>query len=70
VSDHLILDDVAFVQQDKEYVSKKLAITVEDLEEIMNAKPKSYKDYPNDEKKLTFIYDVYKKYFSKIMRVT
>ena len=60
----------ATLQQDKEYVSKKLAITVEDLEEIMNAKPKSYKDYPNDEKKLTFIYDVYKKYFSKIMRVT
>ena len=31
-------------------------VEVEELERIMNLPPKSYKDYPNDEKKLNFIY--------------
>ena len=53
---------------DKEYVSKKFGIEVEELERIMNLPPKSYKDYPNDEKKLNFIYKVYKDYFSKFMK--
>ena len=57
------------LKSDKEYVSKKLGISFNELEKIINAQPKSYRDYPNDEKKLTFIYSIYKKYFSKIMRV-
>ncbi|MDG2061506.1 MAG: N-acetyl sugar amidotransferase [SAR86 cluster bacterium] len=57
------------LRSDKEYVSKKLGISYEDLENIIRAKPKSYKDYPNEEKKLEFLYSIYRKYFAKIMRV-
>ncbi len=50
------------VNIDKDYVSKKFGITLEEFEDILNTPPKSYKDYPNDEKWLTFIYNLYKKY--------
>jgi len=50
----------------KEYVSKKLEITKEELEEIISSEPKSYQDYPNNEKRLKFIYGVYRKYFSNL----
>jgi N-acetyl sugar amidotransferase len=49
------------VEEEKKYICKKLCITSEELNEIVIAPPKSYKDYPNDEKKLEFIYKVYRK---------
>lgn len=49
------------LESDKQYVTKKLGLTAAEFEDIMNAKPKSYKDYPNDEKRLKFIYSVYYK---------
>jgi len=52
------------VKKDKDYVSKKFGITLQEFESILNAPPKSYKDYPNDEKWLTFIYNLYKKYIN------
>ena len=57
------------LEEDKIYVSKKLGIELSELEKIMKAPPKSYKDYPNDEKKLEFIYKIYKKYFSQMMKL-
>ena len=54
--------DITQVKKDKDYVSKKFGITLEEFESILNAPPKSYKDYPNDEKWLTFLYNLYKKY--------
>ena len=59
------IEDIDF---EKEYVSKKLGITTEEFEKIINAPPKSYKDYPNDEKKLSFIYNIYRKYVSNALR--
>ena len=53
------------IEQKKEYVCKKLEITLEEFENIMNMPPKSYKDYPNDEKMLNFIYNIYKKLYNK-----
>ena len=47
------------LSQDKKYVIKKLKLTDAEFEEIMNLPVKSYKDYPNDEKKLKFVYSVY-----------
>lgn len=47
--------------EDKEYVIKKLGMNAEEFEAILNAPPKSYKEYPNDEKRLKFIYKVYNK---------
>lgn len=52
------------IQIEKEYISKKLGINMTEFESIMNAPPKSYRDYPNNEKMLEFIYDIYRKLFS------
>ncbi len=49
------------IKTEIEYISKKFGLTVDEFKEIMNSPPKSYKDYPNDEKKLNFIYGMYKK---------
>ena len=47
-----------------DYISKKLGIEKNEFLDIFNSPAKSYKDYPNDEKKLEFIYSVYRKIFS------
>ncbi len=52
-------------QEEMEYVCKKLCITVEEFEEIMKLPAKTYRDYPNAEKNLEFVYDVYRKLFKK-----
>lgn len=46
---------------EKKYLCKKLSISSDDLNEIMNLPPKTYKDYPNDKAKLEFIYNIYRK---------
>jgi N-acetyl sugar amidotransferase len=53
------------VAKDKEYICKKLEITLQEFENIMKLPLKTFRDYPNDQKKLDFIYDVYKRYFKK-----
>jgi len=53
--------DPVKIQQEKEYVSKKLGITVEEFDRIMAEPPKTYRDYPNAESSLEFIYQVYRK---------
>ena len=52
------------VQNEKEYVAKKLAISTVELEKIICLPGKYYFEYPNDEKRLTFMYKLYRKYFS------
>lgn len=49
------------VEKEMEYLAKKFDITLDEFKSIMEAEPISYKNYPNDEKKLTFIYNTYKK---------
>jgi len=51
------------IDADKEYVAKKFDISVSELNAIISAEPKSYKNYPNDERFLTFIYRVYRRLF-------
>lgn len=53
------------IKYDIEYICKKLDISTEHFETILNAPPKTYRDYPNNEKKLKFIYSIYKNFFSK-----
>ncbi len=55
----------AKVQVEKEYIAKKLGITLTEFEKIIELPPKWYRDYPNDEKMLNFIYDTYRKLFKK-----
>ncbi len=45
--------------EDKAYVIEKLGMNTEEFEEILKAPPVSYLEYPNDEKRLKFIYKVY-----------
>ncbi len=52
--------DNEIAEELKTYISKKLCISHEDLDEILSLPPKSYKDYPNNEKWLKFIYSVYR----------
>jgi len=57
----LPLYDPIKLNEDKEYVIKKFGMTPQEFEDIMHAPVKSYRDYPNDEKRLKFIYSVYYK---------
>jgi N-acetyl sugar amidotransferase len=55
------------VEKQKLYISKKLKISLEELNEIIDLPGKYYHEYPNDEKRLDFIYKIYRKYFSNNM---
>lgn len=57
--------DLAKVEQEKKYISKKLGISEEEFEKIINLPGKWFWDYPNDAKKIGFIYDTYRKLFRK-----
>jgi N-acetyl sugar amidotransferase len=49
------------VQEDTTYVCKKLGIPPGEFASIMASPPKTYRDYPNDEKKLEWMYRTYGK---------
>ena len=53
------------VEEEKEYISKKLKISRDEFEEILALPPKWYWDYPNDDRKLRFLYSTYRKLFNK-----
>ena len=53
------------VMREKTYIAKKLKISLDELERIIDEAPKWYWNYPNDEKKLAFIYDSYRKIYKK-----
>lgn len=53
------------VEKEKQYISKKLGVSLNEFEEILERPPHWYTDYPNDEKKLSRIYDLYRKLFRK-----
>lgn len=57
--------DPSTLEEKKQYISKKLQIKRNEFEEILNLPAKWYWDYPNDHKKLEFIYDTYRKVFKK-----
>lgn len=51
------------IEAEKRYIAKKLQISPEELEAIINLPPKWYWDYPNDKRKLRFIYKTYRRLF-------
>jgi len=55
----------AKVALEKEYIAKKLGISEQAFEDILAQTAKFYWEYPNDEKRLGFIYDTYRKLFKK-----
>ncbi len=53
------------IEEEKKYIAKKLGVSIEEFEGILKTPAKLYRDYPNDEKRLSFIYDMYRKLFKK-----
>lgn len=53
------------VGEAKCYIAKKLGIDKDELERIMRLPAKWYWDYPNDQRKLGFIYDTYRKLYKR-----
>lgn len=53
------------IAEEKQYISKKLGISTEEFDKIISLPPRWYRDFPNDEKKLGLIYDVYRQLFRK-----
>jgi N-acetyl sugar amidotransferase len=55
-------ENIAF---EKEFIARKLGVSGEEFEAILTAPPRWYSDYPNDENRLGFIYDTYRRIFKK-----
>ncbi len=53
------------IDEAKNYIAKKLGIDRDEFERIMSLPPKWYWDYPNDERRLGFIYDTYRRVFKR-----
>lgn len=53
------------IELEKTYIAKKLHLSLDDLEQILALPPKWYWDYPNDERKLQFIYSIYLRLYGK-----
>jgi N-acetyl sugar amidotransferase len=52
--------NIVSIDSDIEYVCKKLGITTTEFREIMDEKPKTYKDFPNNRKVLENLYKIYR----------
>lgn len=57
--------NAATIEDEKLEICNKLGLSVAEFDAIMQERPKYYWNYPNDEKKLAFIYDVYRKLTGK-----
>jgi N-acetyl sugar amidotransferase len=57
-------DDVKTAEE-KKYIAKKLGVSLEEFESILQLPAHWYWEYPNDEKRLSFIYNSYRKLFGK-----
>lgn len=53
------------VAQEKVYIAKKLGLSESEFEDILKLPAKWYRDYPNDEKRLSFVYNTYRRLFKK-----
>lgn len=47
------------------YIAKKLQFTEQEFHEIITGTPRWYSDFPNDEKRLNWIYNCYRRLFKK-----
>jgi N-acetyl sugar amidotransferase len=53
------------VSLEKAYIAKKLGISIIEFDQILSLPGHYYRHYPNDEKRLKFIYDTYRKLFQR-----
>jgi N-acetyl sugar amidotransferase len=54
--------DAVKIESDKQYIAKKYGISLDELERCLALAPKTYKDFPNDKKKIDWFYGLYRKY--------
>jgi N-acetyl sugar amidotransferase len=54
------------IQEQKNFIAKKLNITTEKLDEYLKLPPKNYKDFPNQKNIIQFIYKIYFNYIKQI----
>ena len=53
------------IGREKVFICKKLQISPEEFDSILNQKPLTYKNFPNSKKRINFVYGVYRLLFSK-----
>jgi len=53
------------VPGEKLYVAKKFGISLEEMDAIVAAPPRTYREYPNNERFLEFLYGVYRRFFAR-----
>lgn len=58
--------DIATIEEQKAYISKKYKITKEELEVFLAQPPKTYKDFPNQKSIIDFFYKTYKRIFKDL----
>ena len=57
--------DPVQIEEDKRYIAKKLGLTFAELKQIIDLPAKWSWEYPNDHRKLRFIYDTYRRIYRK-----
>jgi N-acetyl sugar amidotransferase len=57
--------DAERIEEDKQYIAKKLGVSRDEFDDILRLPAKWSWEYPNDHKKLGFIYDTYRWLFRK-----
>lgn len=55
--------DADKIALDKQYLCKKLMLSADELAQLIADKPKFYTDFPNEEKRIDFIYAIYRKLY-------
>jgi N-acetyl sugar amidotransferase len=53
------------IESDKDYIAKKFDVSRSEFDKILDKPAKYYRDYPNEERRLEFIYNTYRKLFPK-----
>jgi N-acetyl sugar amidotransferase len=51
--------------QERQYVAKKFGISMEEMDEILSAPPRTHRDYPNNERFLEFLYGAYRRFSAR-----
>lgn len=55
--------DIEKIKADKKYIAKKYNISENQLEEYLNAPPKTFKDFPNSKDRILKFYKLYRSFF-------
>ncbi|MNE93915.1 hypothetical protein D3C80_1918230 [compost metagenome] len=53
------------IENEKVFICKKLQISPEEFDQILQTKPLTYKDFPNSKKAIKFVYRTYRFLFPK-----